>query len=77
MLCILQALQLVTLAQKVAIGAVAVTALLAAAAVGAGNKSYPMWGGLGAAAIVAALAAWRLGVLRQKFLFVDYVHAEH
>ena len=74
---ILQVFQVVTWAQKATLAVVAVTALLAAAAVGAGSKSLPVWGGLGAGAIAAALAAWQLGVLRQKFIFVDYVHAEH
>ena len=77
MLCTLQAFQVVTWAQKAAVAVMAVTALLAAAAVGAGSRSLPVWGGLGAGAVVAALAAWQLGVMRQKFIFVDYVHAEH
>ena len=77
MLCTLQAFQVVTWAQKAAVAVMAVTALLAAAAVGAGSQSLPVWGGLSASAVVAALAVWQLGVMRQKFTFVDYVHAEH
>ena len=73
----LQAFQVVTWAHKATVAVLAVTALLGAAAVGAGTKSFPVWGGLGAGAVVAALVAWQLGVLRQKFIFVDYVHAEH
>lgn len=73
----LQAFQVVTWAQKATFAVLAVTALLGAAAVGAGTKSFPVWGGLTSGAVVAALVAWQLGVLRQKFIFVDYVHAEH
>ena len=73
----LQAFQVVTWAQKAAFAVLAVSALLGAAAVGAGTKSFPVWGGLSAGAAVAALVAWQLGVLRHKFIFVDYVHAEH
>ena len=76
-MCTLQAFQVVTWAQKAAVAVMAVTALLAAAAVGAGSKSVPVWGGLGACAVVTALAAWQFGVMRQKFIFVDYVHAEN
>lgn len=68
---------MVTWAQKATFAVLAVTALLAAASIGAGTRSFPVWGGLGAGATVAALVAWQLGVLRQKFIFVDYVHAEH
>lgn len=75
--CSLQALQVVSLAQKAAVAVMAVTALLAAAAVGAGNSSLPVWGGLGTGAVLAAVAAWQLGLLRQKFIFVDYVQADH
>ncbi|KAL3160408.1 hypothetical protein ABBQ32_010732 [Trebouxia sp. C0010 RCD-2024] len=72
-----KALQVVSLAQKAAVAVMAVTALLAAAAVGAGNSSVPVWGGLGTGAVLAAVAAWQLGLLRQKFIFVDYVQADH
>ena len=68
---------MVTFAHKAAVAVVAVTALLAAATVGAGNSSLPVWGGLGTGAALAAIAAWQLGLMRQKFIFVDYVQADH
>lgn len=74
---VLQAFQVVTWAQRVAVAAMAVAALFAAAAVGAGSKYVGVWAGLGLGAAAAAAAAWRLGLLRQKFVFVDYVQADH
>ena len=73
----MQAFQVVTWAQKLAMAAIAVAALLAAAAVGAGTKAPVVWVGLSLCAVVAAVSAWRLGMLRQKFIFVDYVQADH
>ena len=68
---------MVTWSQRVAIATLGVSALFAAAAVGAGSSRIAAWAGLGAVAAVAAVAAWRLGLLRQKFVFVDYVQADH
>lgn len=52
-------------------------ALSAAAAAGAGQTSKLVWGGLALGAVAAAFAAWKLGQTRQKFIFTDYVQADH
>ncbi len=72
----LQALEVFTWAQKVAVGGLAVSALAIAANVGAGQESPVAYAGLFGAAVTTGLAAWQLGKIRQKFIFVDYVQIQ-
>lgn len=72
----MQALTVITWLQRVAYAAVAVASLVAAAAVGAG-RSPVACAAVGAGALAAAVVAWRLGQVQQKFMFVDYVQADH
>lgn len=71
-----KALTVITWLQRVAFAAVAVASLVAAAAIGAG-RSPVACAAVGAGALAAAVVAWRLGQVRQKFMFVDYVQADH
>jgi len=72
-----QALKVVTWFQRAAVAATAVSALLAAAAFGAGQSSISFWAAVGVSAVAAAFAAYRLAQVRQKFIFVDYIQADH
>ena len=72
-----QALKVITWLQRAAVAATAVSALLAAAAFGAGHSSLPFWAAVGVSVVAAAFAAYRLAQVRQKFVFVDYVQADH
>ena len=72
-----QAFQVITWLQRIAVAAMGVAALLAAAAAGAGQSSPSIWACLGVGAAAAAVVAWKLGQLRQRFIFVDYVQADH
>ena len=77
-LCVfVQALKAITFLQRAAVAATAVSALLAAVAVGAGHSSLSFWAAVGVSAVAAAFAAYRLAQVRQKFIFVDYVQADH
>ena len=62
--------------QRGAMGCIAVSALASAAAVGAGQGSPTTWAGILAGGLLSATAVWRIQIERQKFLFMDYVHAE-
>ena len=55
----------------------AIAALLAAAAVGAGQTAPRVWAAVGVGAAAAAFAAFKLAQIRQQFIFVDYVQADH
>lgn len=72
-----KALKVVEWLQKAAFAAMAAAALVAAAAAGAGSASTAAWAAVAVSTVSAALAAWKLGQIRQKFLFVDYVQADH
>ncbi len=72
-----QALKVITWFQKAAVAATVVSALLAAAAFGAGQSSLFFWAAVGVSAVAAAFAAYRLAQVRQKFIFVDYIQADH
>lgn len=72
-----KALKVITWLQRAAVAATAVSALLAAAAFGAGHSSLPFWAAVGVSVVAAAFAAYRLAQVRQKFVFVDYVQADH
>ncbi len=73
----MQALQVFTAAQRVAVGGLAVAALSGAAAVGAGQTPPTTWLGIAAGALLSAVVVWQLEAQRSKFLFIDYVHSEH
>ena len=73
----LQAFKVVGWLQKAAFAAMAAGALIAAAAAGAGQTSTVAWVAIAVGAVSAAPAAWKLGQVRQKFLFVDYVQANN
>ncbi len=72
-----QALKVITWLQRAAVAATAVSALLAAVAFGAGHSSLSFWAAVGVSAVAAASAAYRLAQVRQKFIFVDNVQADH
>ncbi len=72
-----QAFKVVTWLQRTAVAGMAIAALLAAAAICAGQSSPAVWAFVWVGAAAAALAAWKLGQVRQKFIFVDYVQADH
>ena len=73
----LQALQAFTWGQRLSAGFAAAVVLLAVAAPGSGQAPSPAtWMGLVAAALMGAAVSWQCSVFRQKFIFVDYVHAE-
>ena len=72
----MQALQVFTWGQRASAGLVAASALLAAAAPGAGQASVVTWTALLGMAVLGVVASWQCGVMRQQFIFVDYVHAE-
>lgn len=70
----LQALQAFTCGQRLSAGFAAAVVLLAVAAPGSGQAPSPaIWTGLVAAALMGAAVSWHFS---QKFIFVDYVHAE-
>ena len=72
----MQALQALTWGQRLSAGFVAAVALLAVAASrSARAASSATWVGLIAAALTGAAVSWQCSVFRQKFIFVDYVHA--
>lgn len=76
-MCFVQALRVMTWLQRAAVAATAVSALLAAVAFGAGHSSLSFWAAVVVCAVAAAFAAYRLARVRQNFIFVDYVQADH
>ena len=74
---LLQALNMFTWAQRVALGgAVLLTALFGSAAL-AHDSHRPLAFGLLAGAVASGLLAAQLGKVCQKFIFVDYVQQDH
>ena len=73
---VLQVLQIFSWGQTLGASLVAVAALLGAAVPGLGQASAGTWSSLAAAALLAAAFSWQCGMMRQKFIFVDYVHAD-
>ena len=72
----LQALEVFTVAQRMAAGGFAIAALSGAAAVGGGRTAPSMWAAIAAACLLSAVTVWQLEAQRCKLLFVDYVHSE-
>lgn len=73
----MQALKAISWLQRAAFATMAIAALLAAAAFGAGQTAPRVWAAVGVGAAAAAFAAFKLYQLRQQFIFVDYVQADH
>ena len=72
----MQALQMFTWGQRLSAGFVAADALLAVAAAGSAQApSSATSVAFVAAALTGAAVSWQCSVFRQKFIFVDYVHA--
>ena len=65
-----------TVAQRVAAGGFAATALAGAAALGAGQTGPSTWLNIAVGTLLPAAAVWQLDVQRRKLLFVDYVQPE-
>ena len=72
----LQALEIFTVAQRMAAGGLAVAALSGAGAVGGGQTAPSTWVAIAAAILLSALTVWQLEAQRRKLLFIDYVHSE-
>lgn len=72
----LQALQVFTWGQRVSASLVLAAALLAAAAPASGHAHASTWTILAIVAVVGTTASWQCSVIKQKFVFVDYVHAD-
>lgn len=72
----LQVLRVFTWGQKLALGLGLAAALSAAATAVAGQSDSKLSAALVVVAVICTATSWQCSVLRQKFIFVDYVHAE-
>lgn len=71
-----KALDVFTVAQRMAAGGLAVAALSGANAVGGGQAAPSTWAAIAAATFLSAVTVWQLEAQRRKLLFIDYVHSE-